>query len=501
MAIIKCPECGQSVSEHAANCPGCGCPINGNIDYCPDCGAIVLKTYTECPNCHCPIQQIEQRKANENHLLVMATDSFNKGKYNEASGFVDEALKADAQNPELLALKSQISTKLQGMEQKYNEAKHLFADEHQPYPALALVNKLIAIEPYDKYTDLKDQIVSSITKEQIDKAHTLINAHKYEAAEMTLSKALSLDPENAEIRALRDEVSQKEEQQRKKKRNITITIVVVVILAIVCTAGVILYNIQAENTAWDKLQSSTNLNDYEQFLAEYPHGRHHDEAQVLFKKLSAELTDWATVANSVDKYAVKTFLEKYPNGVCVNQAKDKLDSLSWVDACNINKPEAYAQYIADFPNGRFLSLAQQKTTQLKAMEVTPEETSQITALITQFFDAVANQDETNLLASVESTLSSFLNVRNATKVHVLKFMKQMHEADMTSMQFTVNRDLKIKKNQQSDGQYSYIVTCSVDEKIERTDTTKDTFVSYGVLYAVDNFMKISSFGLKKMSSN
>jgi len=94
-----------------------------------------------------------------------------------------------------------------------------------------------------------------------------------------------------------------------------------------------------------------------------------------------------------------------------------------------------------------------------------------------------------------------LNVRNATKVHVLKFMKQMHEADMTSMQFTVNRDLKIKKNQQSDGQYSYIVTCSVDEKIERTDTTKDTFVSYGVLYAVDNFMKISSFGLKKMSSN
>lgn len=28
MALIKCPECGTEVSDKAASCPRCGCPIN-----------------------------------------------------------------------------------------------------------------------------------------------------------------------------------------------------------------------------------------------------------------------------------------------------------------------------------------------------------------------------------------------------------------------------------------------------------------------------------------
>ena len=28
MAMIKCPECGNDVSDKALSCPKCGCPIN-----------------------------------------------------------------------------------------------------------------------------------------------------------------------------------------------------------------------------------------------------------------------------------------------------------------------------------------------------------------------------------------------------------------------------------------------------------------------------------------
>jgi uncharacterized membrane protein YvbJ len=28
MAMIKCPECGNDVSDKAVSCPKCGCPIN-----------------------------------------------------------------------------------------------------------------------------------------------------------------------------------------------------------------------------------------------------------------------------------------------------------------------------------------------------------------------------------------------------------------------------------------------------------------------------------------
>lgn len=27
MALIKCPECGREISDKAASCPGCGCPV------------------------------------------------------------------------------------------------------------------------------------------------------------------------------------------------------------------------------------------------------------------------------------------------------------------------------------------------------------------------------------------------------------------------------------------------------------------------------------------
>lgn len=32
MALINCPECGQSVSDKAPTCPHCGAPINMKVD-------------------------------------------------------------------------------------------------------------------------------------------------------------------------------------------------------------------------------------------------------------------------------------------------------------------------------------------------------------------------------------------------------------------------------------------------------------------------------------
>lgn len=55
--IIKCPECGHQVSDHAKTCPSCGIEIAGKVTRCPDCGEIIFKEEPECPNCHCPINR------------------------------------------------------------------------------------------------------------------------------------------------------------------------------------------------------------------------------------------------------------------------------------------------------------------------------------------------------------------------------------------------------------------------------------------------------------
>lgn len=62
MAIIKCPECGQSVSDMAEQCPNCGYPIHTNIMKCPECGNDVPKNMDKCPNCGFPIKEEGEKK-------------------------------------------------------------------------------------------------------------------------------------------------------------------------------------------------------------------------------------------------------------------------------------------------------------------------------------------------------------------------------------------------------------------------------------------------------
>lgn len=59
MALIKCPECNNDVSENASVCPKCGCPINDKntekgivrIKHCPECGQDLEYGKTLCKNC------------------------------------------------------------------------------------------------------------------------------------------------------------------------------------------------------------------------------------------------------------------------------------------------------------------------------------------------------------------------------------------------------------------------------------------------------------------
>lgn len=50
MALIKCKECGNDISDKAACCPHCGVPVEKEI-YCSNCGEKVPATEQYCPKC------------------------------------------------------------------------------------------------------------------------------------------------------------------------------------------------------------------------------------------------------------------------------------------------------------------------------------------------------------------------------------------------------------------------------------------------------------------
>lgn len=54
MALIKCEECGQMVSDKAEACPHCGCPV-AKLMACPECGNIIEGEESYCKNCGYPL--------------------------------------------------------------------------------------------------------------------------------------------------------------------------------------------------------------------------------------------------------------------------------------------------------------------------------------------------------------------------------------------------------------------------------------------------------------
>ncbi len=55
MALIKCKECGESISSSAKTCPHCG--FKNEVSICPECGKKVKSSDINCPECGYPLQK------------------------------------------------------------------------------------------------------------------------------------------------------------------------------------------------------------------------------------------------------------------------------------------------------------------------------------------------------------------------------------------------------------------------------------------------------------
>lgn len=60
MALIKCPECGQDISDKAKKCINCGKVLIEDVvpvKQCVECGKEVPADAQECPFCGCPLEE------------------------------------------------------------------------------------------------------------------------------------------------------------------------------------------------------------------------------------------------------------------------------------------------------------------------------------------------------------------------------------------------------------------------------------------------------------
>lgn len=84
MALIKCPECGEEISDKAKKCVYCGhvlveeaAPVSPSPRICTECGAqIEDPEATECPKCGCPLEdEVADAPQNDEKLTKVEVSS------------------------------------------------------------------------------------------------------------------------------------------------------------------------------------------------------------------------------------------------------------------------------------------------------------------------------------------------------------------------------------------------------------------------------------------
>lgn len=107
-----------------------------------------------------------------------------------------------------------------------------------------------------------------------------------------------------------------------------------------------------DRLAFEKVEKSGRIEDYENFIASYPNAMQTDQARLwLNEHLVSEILE----SNDIEK--LKNFVASTTNDTYKKQALREIDKLSFRQALKENTIEAYETYIREFPNGDYIQRA------------------------------------------------------------------------------------------------------------------------------------------------
>lgn len=314
-------------------------------------------------------------------------------------------------------------------------------------------------------------------------------------------------PTTAGVKDLQDTDSSStiEEQPTKtgKKKYAALSIAFVIVLIGVFVFAYFYTSVQQRNEqdAYENAIRSGEPAVLQNFLDMYTDApsEHRDSITARLDQLKKTDLDWENAVASGSKLELEKYIRLHPDNIHNIEAAMRIDSLDWLSATEANTPEAYQAYIDAHADGLHIDEARDKFGRLDAQKVTDEEKQTISRLFTNYFNALATLDESALTATLSPVMGSFLHKENATKSDVIKYMNKLHAPeDINGITFRTNDDWKIAKQEAADGGYEYSVTFSVDQKTDRTDTSKETFCTYKVTAKVSADAKIADFNMQRV---
>ena len=140
----------------------------------------------------------------------------------------------------------------------------------------------------------------------------------------------------------------------------------------------------ADDLAWVKALEIDTVEGYRAYIADFPNGRHVEDAQRLINEFDEEAWKLADERDTIEGY--EDYLESWPEGLHATEARERIakkkaeeearrkqaeeaarrEAAAWKTAAETNTIPSYETYLASFPTGKNASEAQTRIERLRA---------------------------------------------------------------------------------------------------------------------------------------
>ena len=179
--------------------------------------------------------------------------------------------------------------------------------------------------------------------------------------------------------------------------------------------------------------------------------------------------------------------------------RDSLDQALWEKTIAKDESAAYELYLEKFPEGKHAEQAQKRLDYEEKLRLTDSEEYRVSEAISYFFNNLAGGYEDSMISYLNPNLSTFLGKKNATKVDAIAYMKKIHSDDVYSVDITMG-DIEVKKSLIDNEEPVYTATFTYDQRLEREDTSLETFASIKGTATLNKNFKITSLSLSKTAT-
>jgi len=188
---------------------------------------------------------------------------------------------------------------------------------------------------------------------------------------------------------------------------------------------------ETEEMYWSLCIEENTVTSYSKYLVRFPEGKYADLAYEKIENIrTGEIEEWENLKKSTDANAYYLFISDNPESPHLAEAKNRMDSLIWMQTVEDGSAESYEAYLSNIDLGNFEGAYSQEAKRRYdyLSQIKPLKDSALDSLIMNlgvFYKSMSALDKKALVESLDSTFLYYNDT--LTNLAIVDTLKQVYK--------------------------------------------------------------------------